>query len=294
VDPGFFETFDRPIVAGRAFHAGDTSSSAPTFIVNEAFARAFSQATGGGSPIGARLRLAVRGGDDDDQVVLASPMAWEPYGEIVGIVRDFGLDPDDDGNEGAHVFVAASPATMPSLVMSVRMRDNPSSLAARLPLVAAAVDARLIVRDSQPMAEWVRERDEFLIATAAAQVAVTLLVLFLSALGIFSLMSISVSRRTREIGLRAALGATPRQMLTRILSRALTLMGSGIAAGGALLLLFLAIGGGPSGRAGQDIALFTGHFAVTSAVMIAACLLASIGPARRALRINPTDALREA
>jgi ABC-type antimicrobial peptide transport system permease subunit len=144
------------------------------------------------------------------------------------------------------------------------------------------------------MAEWVRERDEFLIATAAAQVAVTLLVLFLSALGIFSLMSISVSRRTREIGLRAALGATPRQMLTRILSRALTLMGSGIAAGGALLLLFLAIGGGPSGRAGQDIALFTGHFAVTSAVMIAACLLACIGPARRALRINPTDALREA
>ena len=293
VDPGFFATFDRPIVAGRGFHTGDTSSTARTFIVNEAFARAYSRATGG-SPIGARLRLAVRGGDDDEQVVLARPRAWEPHGEIVGVVRDFGLDPDDDGNEGAHVFLAASPGTMPSLVMSVRMRDNPATLAARLALVAAAVDARLLVQESQPMAEWVRERDEFLITTAGAQVGVTVLVLFLSALGIFSLMSISVSRRTREIGLRTALGATPRQMLARILSRALTLTAGGVAAGGALLLFFLAIGGGPSGRAGQDIVLFTGHFAVTSAVMIAACLLACIGPARRALNISPTDALREA
>ena len=294
VDPGFFETFDRPIVAGRAFHFGDTNSSAGTFIVNEAFASAFSRQTGG-SPIGARLRLAAPAGDDDEVAGSgARPRAWEPWGEIVGVVRDFGLDPDDDGNEGAQVFFARSPGTASSLVMSVRMSDNPAPLAARLPVIAATVDARLLVRDSQPMSEWIRQRDEFLIASVGAQVAVTMLVLFLSALGIFSLMSISVSRRTREIGLRTALGATPRQILTRILSRALTLMGSGIAAGGAILLFFLAIGGGPSGRAAQDIVLFSGHFAVTSAVMLAACLLACIGPARRALNISPTDALREA
>ena len=295
VDPGVFETFDRPIVAGRAFHLGDTSSSARTFIVNEAFARAFSRETGG-SPIGARLRLAAPAAAADDVVAEAGarPRTWESWGEVVGVVRDFGLDPDDDGNEGAHLFHARSPHALSSLVMSVRMRDNPGTLAARLPLVAAAVDARLLVQDSQPMEEWVTQRDDFLIATVGAQVAVTILVLFLSALGIFSLMSISVSRRTREIGLRAALGATPRRMLARILSRALALMGSGIAAGGALLLLFLAVGGGPSGRALQDITLFTGHFAVTSVVMMAACLLACIGPARRALSISPTDALREA
>jgi ABC-type antimicrobial peptide transport system permease subunit len=82
-------------------------------------------------------------------------------------------------------------------------------------------------------------------------------------------------------------------MLAHILSRALTLMGSGIAAGGALLLLFLALGGGPRAPM-RDIALFTGHFAVTSVVMTAACLLACIGPARRALTISPTEALREA
>ena len=293
VGPGFFEAFDRPVIAGRAFHRGDMTSSARTIIVNEAFARAFSRETGSGSPIGARLRFAVSSGDDDDEAG-ARPKAWEPWGEIVGVVRDFGLDPDDNGNEQPHVFHAASAGAVSSLVMSVRVRGNPATLAARLPLIAATVDARLLVQDSQPMEEWVRQRDDHLIVMVGAQVAVTVLVLFLSALGIFSLVSISVSRRTREIGLRAALGATPRQVLARIVSRALTLMWSGIAAGGALLMWSLALGAGPSGRPAEDIPLFAGYLGVTSAVMLAACVLACIGPARRALRINPTEALREA
>jgi ABC-type antimicrobial peptide transport system permease subunit len=124
--------------------------------------------------------------------------------------------------------------------------------------------------------------------TVAWQAVVTALVLFLSALSIFSLVSISVSRRTREIGLRAALGANPRHVLARILSRAVVLMGSGITAGGALLLLFVA-----QTRSMEDVALYARYAAVTSAVMLAACLLACIVPARRALRISPIDALRE-
>jgi ABC-type antimicrobial peptide transport system permease subunit len=118
---------------------------------------------------------------------------------------------------------------------------------------------------------------------------VTALVLFLSALGIFSLVSVSVSRRTREIGLRAALGANARHLLARILSRALVLMGSGTTAGGVLLLLVVA-----GTRPTEEIALYAGYLGVTSAVMLAACLLACIGPVRRALRINPADALRDA
>jgi hypothetical protein len=293
VDPGFFETFDRPIVAGRAFHQGDTSSSARAFIVNEAFARAFARETGRGSPIGARLRLSVSSGDDDE-VVGAQPKAWEPWGEIVGVVRDFGLDPDDNGNERPHLFHAASAGGLSSLVMSVRLRDNPAALAARLPLIAATVDARLLVQDSQPMEEWVRRQNDHLIVMVGAQIVVTVLVLFLSALGIFSLVSIGVSRRTREIGLRTALGAAPHQVLARILSRAIALMGGGIAVGGAILIWSLALGAGPSGQPADDVPIFAGHFGITSAVMLAAGLLACIGPARRALRINPIDALREA
>ena len=176
--------------------------------------------------------------------------------------------------------------------MSVRTRGNPATLAARLPVIAGTVDARLIVQESRQLAEWLR--DTFLIVTVGAQLGVTALVLFLSALSIFSLMSVSVSRRTREIGLRTALGASRRHVLAGILFRAVALMGSGITAGGALLLLYVALGEGPSGRPAEDVPLFVGYLGMTSVVMLAACLLACIGPVGRALRINPTDALREA
>ena len=107
-------------------------------------------------------------------------------------------------------------------------------------------------------------------------------------------MSISVSRRTREIGLRAALGANPRNLLAGVLSRAAVLMGSGITAGGGLLLLSVALGQGPSGRPAQDVPLFAVYLGMTAVVMLAAGLLACIGPATRALKINPIEALREA
>ena len=116
--------------------------------------------------------------------------------------------------------------------------------------------------------------------------AMNALVLFLSALGIFSLLSVSVSRRTREIGLRAALGANPRHVLFEILSRAMVLMGTGTALGGAFLLFLIAI-------REEDVALYAGWLGITCAVMLTVGVIACIEPARRALRINPIDALRQ-
>jgi len=128
----------------------------------------------------------------------------------------------------------------------------------------------------------------------AASAGVSALVLCLSAMGLFSLMSISVSRRTREIGVRMALGANPRHVLARIVAHAMVLMGSGVTAGGGLVLLAVALGGGPTGRPAHDVVLLAAWIGVTSAVMLGAGLLACIGPARRALRISPSEALREA
>jgi predicted permease len=278
VGPGFFEAVDRSVVAGRAFNGSDWNPTARTVIVNEAFARAYTRETGIGSPIAARIRYRV------------SKDAFE----IVGIVRDIGLDPDDSGDELPYVFRAATAATVSPLVMTVRTRGNAASLAATLPAIASKVDARLLVRDSQPLDAWIRERDNGLATAAGATAGVTLLVLFLSALGIFSLVSVSVSRRTREIGLRTALGANPRHVLGQVASRAMALMGSGLIAGGTLLMWGIALGLGPSSRPAEDAALFAGYLAMTSAVMLIAGLLACIGPASRALRINPTEALREA
>ena len=148
VGPGFFEAFDRPIVAGRGFHGGDFSPAARTVIVNEAFVRGFVQ-RGIASPLGARLRYSSESGVS----------AAEPPFEIVGVVRDLGLDPGEQGDEAAYVFHAASAATVSPLVMSVRLRGNPATLAARLPTIAADVDAGLSVQEARPLGESIWQRD---------------------------------------------------------------------------------------------------------------------------------------
>ena len=201
----------------------------------------------------------------------------------MGVVRDFGLHPDDSGDENAAVFHPAAVGAVSLVVMNVRVAGNPATLAARLPRIAADLDGRLVVREAQPMATSIWQRDDGLMMQAGALAAVLLLVLFLSALGIFSLMSVTVSRRTREIGLRAALGASTRQVLTGILSRSALLMAGGSITGGALVLWAVALGQGPSGRPADDVPLFAGYLALTSIVMLAAGLLASLAPARRAL-----------
>jgi ABC-type lipoprotein release transport system permease subunit len=205
-----------------------------------------------------------------------------------------GLDPDDVGDEKAFVFHTASADTVSPFVMSVRVRGNAATFAARLPVMASDVDASLLVGESRSMEDWIRQRDGSFISTVATQAAVPALGLFLSAMSIFSLVSVSVSRRRHEIGVRAALGARPLHLLSGIMTRAIVLMGGGIAAGGAILVWAVARGQGPSGRPAEDLPQFAVWLGVTSAVMLAAGLLACIGPARRALSINPTDALREA
>jgi predicted permease len=284
VGPGFFEVFDRPIVAGRAFNGGDFGPAAGVVIVNEAFVRGFIGRVGNGSPLGARLRYA--GG--------STPTATDPWFEIVGVVRDLGFDPDEQGEETSFVFHPAPAATLSPLVMSVRWRGNAAVLASRLPVIAADLDAGLSILEARPLAEWIWRRDLGLVRQVGALFGVTMLVLLLSSMGIFALMSVSVSRRTREIGVRAALGAHPRHVLAGIIGRALLLMGSGIVTGGALVLFFVAIGGGPTGRPADDLVTFSAWLGVTSAVMLAAALLACVEPARRALRISPVDALRDA
>ena len=285
VAPGFFEAFDRPMVAGRGFHDGDRSPEARTAIVNEAFARDFNRRAGRVSPIGARLRYVTSSAQPD----AASADKWL---EIVGVVRDFGLDPGEDGSEQPLVFSATSAGTVSPLLISVHVRGNPAPLVARLPIMAADVDAGLYVREARPLSEWIQRQHRSGTAMLAAHAGVTALVLFLSALAIFSLMSVTVSRRTREIGLRMALGAPTRHVLAETLSRAMALLGSGVAAGG-VLLLWGAWLAGPSGKPADDLAQFAVWLGATAAVMTAAGLLACVGPARRALRINPIDALRE-
>jgi ABC-type antimicrobial peptide transport system permease subunit len=101
-------------------------------------------------------------------------------------------------------------------------------------------------------------------------------------------MSVSIARRRREIGVRAALGASRARLIAGIFSRALILVGSGVIAGNAVIVFVVAL----SDEAG--IADVAGALLVTSAVMLTVGLLACVEPARRALRIEPSEALKEA
>lgn len=136
----------------------------------------------------------------------------------------------------------------------------------------------------QPLEDIVWSEDAPVLAISGGVVVVVALGLFLSAAGIFSLMSVSVARRTREIGLRSALGASQTRLLAGIFSRAGVLVGSGVA-GGNLALFAL-------GQAGLDNLDVGKALISTSAVMLIVGLLACVEPARRALRIQPTDALK--
>ena len=216
VGPRYFQTFDVPIVAGRDFHDGDRAVNAPTVIVNEAFARRYMN---GASPVGRHVRYVGR-----------DPERPEPWLEIVGMVRDIGMTPTDLG-EAPYVFRAVSAAGANPLVMGVRVAGDPATLAGRLRPMAASLDAGLRLESVQSLDELAWRVDMPQMVVAGAIVSVVGLGLFLSAAGIFSLMSVSVARRTREIGLRAALGASAGRLLTGIFSRAAVLVGGGVVAG---------------------------------------------------------------
>ena len=273
VGPRYFEAFEIAILAGRDFHDGDRAPGARTVLVNEAFARRYMD---GARPVGRRVRFAS-----------SDPAAPEPWLEIVGMVRDIGMTPTDLG-EAPYVFHAASPATAYPLVMGVRMAGDPAALASRLRAIATELDPGLRLDELRSLDELARRVDVPLMVVAGAIAGVVSLGLFLSAAGIFSLMSVSVARRTREIGLRSALGASPARVLAGVFSRALVLVGSGIAAGNLVLLLFVTLA---TELVLGDVA---GALLITSAVMLTVGLLACVEPARRALRIHPTDALKQA
>ena len=117
-------------------------------------------------------------------------------------------------------------------------------------------------------------------------ISVLLVAVIFSAAGLYALMAVAVARRTREIGIRMALGANPRHVLRSVFTRAGRQLGGGIVAGNALILLL-------AWRADSLTADLLISSATTSAIMAAVGVLACAAPARRALRIQPTEALRE-
>jgi predicted lysophospholipase L1 biosynthesis ABC-type transport system permease subunit len=206
----------------------------------------------GRNPIGRRVReLSDEPGDG----------APGPWLEIVGVVKDLGIITGDQA-EGAGLYRPAAPGNAHTTHIVSHVNGEPASFAARLRALAAAVEPTLRLHQVLPLNEVDRTlwlEFDFLFKLLVLVSAVALL---LSLAGIYSVMSFTVSQRTREIGIRVALGADARRIVGPIFRRPLAQVGLGIVAGGGLTAaLALAVSGGVSATGGSLVVAYAGAHA---------------------------------
>ena len=270
VGTGYHDAFGGRIVAGRGLQSADAGAPNGPVVVNEAFMRVV-----GRNPVGARVRTLQRG----------SEQGVGPWHEIVGVVSDLWTF-SADWATAAYIYRAASSAEFDPVVVAVRVAGNAAPLAPRVAPLAQQVDAGLHLRDVVTLDDVVAQEHTRMVIGSVVFISVLLVAVIFSAAGLYALMAVAVARRTREIGIRMALGANPRHVLRSVFTRAGRQLGGGIVAGNALILLL-------AWRADSLTADLLISSATTSAIMAAVGVLACAAPARRALRIQPTEALRE-
>ncbi len=272
VAPGFFETLGLPLVAGRDIAESDVLKAPQVAIVNEVFAKYYFKDE---NPVGRRFGLGRRG---DGYPV-----------EIVGVVRD---GKTASLREEARRFVYApymQEESIGGLTYYVRSKLDAGAVAARLRAAVARIDATLPVTELKTMQAQIGETLFVERMVAALSAAFGLLATLLAAIGLYGVMSYAVSQRTREIGLRIALGADRRSVLMLVLKEVAVLAALGIAIGlpggfglGKLIESQL------FGMNARDP--FT--FLVATAALVATAFVAGLVPALRAARVDPMTALR--
>ena len=279
VAPDFFDVLDVPVLAGRGFNEGDAQPEARTIIVNRSFV---DRVLGGRNPIGRRVRY-LHFEEWDEPRPDREPGPWY---RIVGVVADMKMA-DDWDPKSAGFYHAATPATISPLHMAVRVRGETAAFEPRLRQTAAAVEPALRLHDVMPLDEVIDGEVRLLSFWFWLTALVSAVALLLSLAGIYSVMAFTVSQRTREIGIRLALGANARRLVATIFRRPLTQVGLGILAG-ALLVVGLMVP-----MYGRDFApRHAGMIGLYALVMVGVCMLGCIVPTRRALRVEPTEALR--
>jgi hypothetical protein len=271
LDPRFFDVVGAPVISGRALTTADAEHRTLAVLVNEFFV---DQVMGGRNPIGRRLRFSSSG----------KPTA-ESWYEIVGVVPDLGVNRDNKGDLGrARIFQATLPRETGPLRVAIHVRGDPQGFAVRLRELAQATDPALRVIDPKPLPLLAESGGAFWLALL---VGFTFVTLMLSLAGVYAVTAFAVARRTREIGVRVALGARPRHVLTTVFKRPLVQIALGIGVGA---VLALALANNDLSDVHLDDFGMTAVFALST---ILCCALACIVPARRALRIQPTEALRD-
>jgi hypothetical protein len=240
-------------------------------LVNEFFV---DHVMGGRNPIGRRLRFSF-------------PSTREPaeaWYDIVGVVPYLGAN-DNRGDWGrATIYQTTLPRETGPLRVAIHVRGDPQRFAVRLRELAQAIDPALRVIDPKPLPRLGESSGAVGLELLVSLTSVTLM---LSLAGVYAVTAFAVARRTREIGVRVALGAQPLHVLTTVFKRPLVQIALGIGVGAILAL-------GLANNDLSDVHLDDfGRSAVFALSTIVCCALACIVPTRRALRIQPTEALKD-
>jgi len=270
VGPQYFETMRIPMVRGRAFTDADRAGAPPVVIVNEAFARRYWP---NADPIGKRLSAHGSGG---------------PFREVVGVTRTgkyntLGEEPRP------FYYLPLWQEYQGTVTLHVKTAGDPRALIGSVREAIRAVDPNVPVVDVKTMDE------QMLVALLPARLAGTLLgafgllALLLASVGIYGVMAYSVVQRTREIGVRRALGAQTNNLLRLLLGEGMRLAAIGFAIGlAAALALTRFVSSLLYGVTPTDPLTFVGALGVLTLAVVVACYI----PALRALRVDPVTALR--
>lgn len=270
ISPGYFKTLGVPLMAGREFTRSDSMSSPKVVIVNEAFAKKFNL---GRDAVGRRMS---QGGQNLDL-------------EIVGIVQDTKYSSVKQAPPPTFFLASGQAERLGSMHVYVRTTGDPERILTATQGVVARLDPNLPVEELKMLAQQVRENVfmDRMISTLSA--AFASLATLLAAIGLYGVLAYTVGQRTREIGLRMALGADGPRMRRMVLRQVawLTLIGGAIGLVGAYYL----------GKGAQSLLFeIQGYDAVVMLTSVVVLVLVAFGagfiPAHRASRIHPMQALR--
>jgi len=275
VDPGYFRTMGIPLLKGRDFEDRDQHKSPPVIIVSETFVR---QNFPGEDVIGKRIKPGISTFEDEET----------PWREIVGVVGDvknraLNMEPRPV------YYVPQAQIPFNQMIMVLKTNGDPHSFVKAGTKEVGTIDGDLAVFGVKTMEEYISR------SVSTPRFNTTLLSIFaavalvLTVVGLYGVMSYAVAQRTNEIGIRLALGAQTRDVLSLIIGQGLRLVLVGLAIGllGAFALMRV-ISGLLFGVTAKDPMTFI----IVSVVLAIIALLACYVPARRATRVDPLEALR--
>jgi len=271
IGDGYFDAIGIPIVRGRAFSMQDTTAAPRVAIVNEAMARKY---WSGRDPIGARIQVQGRDGGPT---------------EVIGIARDAKYRNLDE-RELPFIYFAVEQSGRSMLTLFVATAGSAPNMISRLRSEASAVDPNQPVYDARTMTEHF-EQQALLSIRLVAQVitGVGSVGLVLGILGLYAILAYSVSQRTREIGIRMAIGETRAGVLRMVLKEGLKLTVIGISVGLAMTLALTSV-------LKEMLVTVSPRdpmvYAVTVVLLVVVNMTACYFPARRASSVDPNGALR--